>query len=127
MTIYDNPAIKVSLPSAITPQNIMSGFAVSGIWPFERNIFVDIDFATSYVTDRPATQQENHQPDQNVASDAPIVENMLDTYRTPSPTTGPSAVIMPAQNVPTPELIMPFLKAPEKKTTSNRRKTISAV
>lgn len=108
MTIYDIPAIvKVSLPSAITRQNIMSGFAVTGIWPFNRNIFTDVDFAPSYVTDRPEIQQENHQPDQNVVSNAPMIENVVETGRTPTPTAGPSGVNIPAQNIPTPELIRP--------------------
>ncbi len=39
---------------AMTPRNIMSGFSASGIWPFNRNIFTDLDFMSSSVTDRPS-------------------------------------------------------------------------
>lgn len=54
MTIYDIPPIvKLAFPRAITPSNIMAGFAVSGISPFYQHIFSDDEFAASYVTDRP--------------------------------------------------------------------------
>ena len=54
MTIYDIPNIvALALPQAATPKNIISGFSSAGIWPFNRNIFDDYDFAPSDVTDRP--------------------------------------------------------------------------
>ena len=54
MTIYDIPAIvKTAFPLATTPLNIMKGFEVSGICPFNRNVLSDLDFSPSYVTDRP--------------------------------------------------------------------------
>ncbi|XP_018393355.1 PREDICTED: uncharacterized protein LOC108772330 [Cyphomyrmex costatus] len=54
MTIYDIPGVvKDSLPQALNPANIMSGFKGSGLWPFNADIFQDSDFAASYVTDRP--------------------------------------------------------------------------
>lgn len=54
MTIYDIPGIVVqTLPLAATPTNIMSGFRVSGIFPFNRNIFQPEEFAPNSVTDRP--------------------------------------------------------------------------
>jgi hypothetical protein len=52
MTIYDIPQIVAgALPDAVSPRNIMSGFKVSGIWPFNRNIFGEDEFAPSIVTD----------------------------------------------------------------------------
>ena len=54
MTIYDIPGIlKKALPNAITPSNIQTGFRVSGIYPFNRDIFSDDDFMPAAVTDRP--------------------------------------------------------------------------
>ena len=53
MSIYDIPAIvKEALPLAMTPLNILSGFQITEIFPFNRNIFQDIEFAPSIVTDR---------------------------------------------------------------------------
>lgn len=55
MTIYDIPSIvKQSLPLALTQSNIVAGFICTGICPFNRDIFTELDFAPSYVTDRPA-------------------------------------------------------------------------
>lgn len=50
-TIYD--FAKKALPLATTPQNITAGFEVSGIFPLNRFIFQDHDFAPSEVTDQP--------------------------------------------------------------------------
>ena len=38
---------------ALIPRNIRSGFAASGIWPFNRDVFGEDEFLFSYVSDRP--------------------------------------------------------------------------
>lgn len=54
MTIYDIPGIvSIALPLAATQNNITAGVRVSGISPFDRNIFPDSEFLPPYVTDRP--------------------------------------------------------------------------
>jgi len=54
MSIYDIPLIvKQALPMAATMSNIRSGFKVSGIWPYNPDIFTDEEFLPSYITDRP--------------------------------------------------------------------------
>ena len=44
---------------AATPENITSGFRSAGIWPFDRNIFSDADFASSLPTEQSAPQPDN--------------------------------------------------------------------
>lgn len=54
VTIYDMAKlIGKAYEKAFTIQNIKSGFKVSGIWPVNSDIFNEIDFLQSYVTDRP--------------------------------------------------------------------------
>lgn len=54
MTIYDIPSIvRDALPKSVTPANILAGFRCTGIVPYNRDIFTDLDFAPSAVTDRP--------------------------------------------------------------------------
>nr|CAH7746659.1 unnamed protein product [Callosobruchus chinensis] len=54
MTIYDIPSIiKIAMPVALTQANIQAGFRNTGIFPFNRDIFQEVDFAPSLVTDRP--------------------------------------------------------------------------
>ncbi|XP_063594808.1 uncharacterized protein LOC134771775 [Penaeus indicus] len=53
VTIYDIPTIVAEAQlQAITPRNIKAGFAATGIYPFNRGIFTDADFAAAEVTDR---------------------------------------------------------------------------
>lgn len=55
MSIYDIPEIvNVAIPLSATIDNIKSGFKCSGISPFNSDIFEDIEFMPSNVTDREA-------------------------------------------------------------------------
>jgi len=52
ITIYDIPHISCgAIISAATPKNILNGFSVSGIWPFNRDAFSEDEYAPSSVTD----------------------------------------------------------------------------
>lgn len=53
MSIYDIPGLVAEAQlSAVTAKNILSGFQATGIFPYNRNIFTDVDFAPSLLTDR---------------------------------------------------------------------------
>lgn len=54
MSIHDIPGIvRTALPLALTPNNISKGFKKAGVYPFNRELFDESDFAPSFVTDRP--------------------------------------------------------------------------
>ena len=62
MTIYDIPdMVGKAFPRAFTLVNIQSGFKVAGIFPLNRDIFSDLEFLPSDVTDRfvPNADTEN--------------------------------------------------------------------
>ena len=59
MTIYDVPAmVGLAYPKAMTSANIQAGFKVSGISPFNRNVFTDDEFQPADVTDRPPPPEQ---------------------------------------------------------------------
>lgn len=54
ITIYDIPGILcTTLPKAATTLNITHGLDVAGITPYNHEVFTNVDFYPSYVTDRP--------------------------------------------------------------------------
>ncbi|KAJ8879158.1 hypothetical protein PR048_019764 [Dryococelus australis] len=47
VTIYDIPSlVRQALPNTVTPKNITSGFSVTRIWLFNKDIFINEDFFT---------------------------------------------------------------------------------
>lgn len=64
MTIYDLPAlVKTAMSLAATPSNITAGFACTGIWPYNKDIFPETDFAPASVTDQPSEEVNTEQYD----------------------------------------------------------------
>lgn len=92
---------------SFSPKNITSGFAKCGIFPFNRDIFSNDDFLTSFVTDRPNPDaNSNAENRDNQGSRINILSNVL---------------ICPASV--TPEQIRPFPKAPERKGNQRKQQT----
>ena len=141
MTIYDVPGIvRTALPSAITPRNIISGSQVTGIYPFNRDIFSESDFLPSYSTDRPDHRTEVSAVDFSITKQTSSTElsaddfsitnqtnlnrsnstlstskegNFLDSNATPGST--PSSSLLPS-----PEEVRPLEKAQPRKLTKNK-------
>lgn len=59
ITIYDVAGlIGKAYNKAFTKENIENGFKMSGIFPFNENIFKDDEFLSSFVTDRELIEQD---------------------------------------------------------------------
>ena len=54
ITIYDvAELVGKADEQTLTPRTIRSGFAASGIWLFNRDVYGEDEFLSSYVLDRP--------------------------------------------------------------------------
>ena len=57
VTIYEVLSlVKEAQMVAMTPQNILSGFCLTGNWPYNPQIFDETDFAPAFVTDQDIIQ-----------------------------------------------------------------------
>ena len=105
-------------PGAFTPRNITAGFKVSGIFPFDSNIFNDEEFAPSSVTDRedPSDVCPAAPDDREDASDVrPGGSGGRATVPAGvGPTASTSAVSI--------DTVSPLPKAPPRKMTGGRKK-----
>lgn len=105
ITIYDlSELLGHAFPRAFTPQNIQSGFRVTGIFPFNNEIFTDDEFLSSYVTDRPIRDQSeaNLESTVNVTNERQCSEeaNLLLTSPQPSTSTVPDNIPPPCPSSP---------------------------
>ncbi|XP_047033430.1 uncharacterized protein LOC124639949 [Helicoverpa zea] len=131
VTIYDVGAlIGQAFAKSMTPSNIIQAFRKTGIFPFDRYVFTDEDFAPSSVTDRP----ENAQPESDfsgehaITDQQPILEleeNTLNLQITHSPRPSNNSTTEASGNTMSPSLIenfvdyseitsMPVFSTPEK-------------
>lgn len=112
-----------SYPQAFTPKNIISGFSVTGIWPFNPNNFSEDDYLCSYVTDRPM----------DVSTPVPLVNaTHTDSYILGTSSTtankSPEKEKLSVQEststacLVSPHIIRPFPKAPPRKTKGGRKR-----
>jgi len=124
MSIYDLPLVVAdALPRALTPSNIMSGFRAAGIMPFNRDIFQESSFLSSYVTDRPAPPVPSMPGERHSHSDHAACVSVQSEIHTPD-NNSHAAVVAEFS----PEAVRPFPKAePRKNTLSSRRKRHCAI
>uniref|UniRef100_A0A672R036 DDE-1 domain-containing protein n=1 Tax=Sinocyclocheilus grahami TaxID=75366 RepID=A0A672R036_SINGR len=91
MSIYDIPEIvAVAYPLAATPLNIQAGFRVAGFQPYNRDVFLETEFAPSYVTDRPIQNPALPGPSTNSAPPGPSTNSAPPGPSTNSDLPGPS-------------------------------------
>jgi hypothetical protein len=109
----------MSLNSAATPANIKAGFLATGIFPYNRDVFLDEEFL-SYVTDEPAPATDtaaSNYSNGNIKHDESVGP---DPSRICSPGPGPSRR-RPAEadssssTSLSAELVRPFPKATDRK------------
>jgi hypothetical protein len=135
MTIYDGPGIvNMSLNFTATPANIKAGFLASGIFPYNKDVFPDEKFLSSYVTDGPApatgTAASNYSNGniKHHESAGPDPSRI----RSPEPCSSrrrPAEADSSSSTTLSPELVRPFPKAADRKATANatRRKRSTAI
>jgi len=118
----------------MTPENIRSGFRVTGIYPFDRNIFTPDEFMSTYATDRPI--QEVRQPDAPFIADNPSDTSLEEVQQsdTPLATSTNSRTLLGETHVPSssasvtltkilihPETLRPFGHLEARKEGSTKR------
>lgn len=114
------------LQQAVTPINATSGFRVTGIYPFNADLFTDLDFAPSSVTDRPFVptvdggnaNAEHADGDMDVALNVEIEDALVDTEIPEGVATLPETITLDE----TLETIVPFPKAPPRVASNRGRK-----
>lgn len=124
MSIYDVPGIvATAYPLAATPNNIKSGFRVTGISPYNRDVFPEEAFSPSYVTDRP-----NPVPTANLVAVPDELHPATDNA-VPGPSGVSAGTGRPTgRHSLTPEELRPFPKAgPRKVGGAVRRKRKTAI
>lgn len=101
MTIYEiAECVGLAYSKAMTPINITSAFKKTGIFPFDADIFTDIDFMPSEVTDR-----EQPQESFQLMNRESMVTPMLDVTNIGSPSRNDPGSFVSPKN------FMPALKA----------------
>lgn len=111
-----------AFPKAFNPTNIISGFRVSGVFPFNPDVFSEDEFLPSSVTDRPIEHTEPAE-----SSDMPTTVQTPIPVRLPPVNSGASTSHCIVTKKMTPQELRPFAKAQPRKATQNRKRVKSMV
>ncbi|CAE1245386.1 unnamed protein product [Acanthosepion pharaonis] len=128
VTNYDIPTIVSEAQlCAMSQRSIKTGFAATGIYPYNKDIFVDADFASTAVTDR-----QNPEANADAADLDPIPGPSSGAVGSP-PIPRPSSCGMGQQPVSSsceyvsPSAIYPFPRAEPRKTKGGRKKRATKI
>ena len=127
VTIYDIPELlRIAHNEALTPKNMSSGFACTGIFPFNQTVFSDTDFAPSATTDNIVTVSGAADDGRGEEEPGPSVSvrhnEQGPSDRRDEPGPSPRPYVSPAD-------IRPFPKAikPAKPTQRGRKKRSTTI
>lgn len=116
VNIYDIPKIvEPAYHKAMTIDNISGGFRSTGIYPYDRDVFKECDFAAADVSERSLPASADPTPSAGVTN-AVASSSVVYTYSTPSTSSVPDTIagVSPADILPLPRY--------ERKTASRGRK-----
>lgn len=128
ITIYDVAGvIGKAYNKAFTKENIENGFKISGIFPFNENIFKDDEFLSSFVTDRELIEQDKI-PDKDQPGETSNYVRFISAASIESNPPSCSNLNLhsssdynQASDPVTPERIRPFPKAAARKKSTRER------
>lgn len=127
LSIFDlSPLCALAWDRAATPVNVKSGFRCTGIWPYDRNVFSEEDFLTSYVTDRPMNDEDRQINDNGRSVNNEAGPDIAGSSQNHLEIETPELAALPPSNnnsgFVSPEIIRPFPKAGLRKQTRKGRK-----
>lgn len=93
-TIYDLLSVTSNaLVNAATPKNIINDFSVSGIWPFNRNAFNEVEYAPSTVINIVLNNTDNMQTNETYENTDTVITNLItETLRQEPVTISPESI-----------------------------------
>lgn len=122
MTIYEIAfCVGSAHQKALIPSNIMAAFKKCGIFPFDRDIFTEVDFLPSSVTDRPQQDRASTTCSPTTTASSSLLHQSHDEHEE-VPTTPFRMSESCTESFVTPDEIRGYPKADARKNTQKGRK-----